>query len=130
MEQVIIEEAGWASRRHNKGSSNLLRIAQSSRHLILAFLATQGLHHLLRELVDHWVPDGTGELQEMGVEWAKLGQDIQVDGARVVLVKDTCLAIVDDQAGVTQRAIDGGGHGDNGEAQAIHFDRLAVFGIY
>ncbi len=127
-EEVVVEEAGRPGGRDDVGRANLFGEPQGAGKLVVALLAAQRVHHLLRVEVDHRVPDGAGELEEMGVVGAEVGQHIEIDRARVVLVEDAHLAIVHAEAGVAERAIGGGDGGGDHEAQAIDGDGHAVLG--
>ena len=69
----------------------------SARQLGYPLLVCEDFERLLRELVDHRVPDRPRKLEEQQVERPELEQLVRVGRATVVHVQQPCLAVVEQQ---------------------------------
>ena len=106
--QLGIQEARRAGRRDHPGRADLGDVLPAAVHLALALLGAERLLGAGRHVVDHRVPDRARVLQHVHVDLAEIGvQDVEIDGPGVVHVEADGLAVVDDQAGVADRAVGG-----------------------
>ncbi len=126
----VVEEAWRPGDREHPRRLEVVDVAERPVELpIPLLLAERGLGGL-RQLVDHRVPDRTGELQQVRVNVAELGEPGQVGRARVVLVEQPDAVVLDPQRRVADRPVGRGGERlDHHLEPAVELDHVVGRGL-
>ena len=123
-EKLVIEEAGGSRRGDHHTGRDDLHVASGTSELCGALLLCERLSRLRRHVVDHGVPDRTAELQQADVDRTLNQEPVGVCGAAVIEVQEALYAVVDEERGITNRAVRRGREGlyDDAEAAVAHWD--------
>ena len=117
-EELVIEEAGGSGRGDHHTGRDDLHVTSGAGELRGALLLCERLSGLRRHLVDHRVPDRTAELQEADVDGSLHEEAVRVGGAAVIEVQEALYAVIDEERGITNRAVCRGCEGLHDDAEA------------
>ncbi len=126
LEEVVVEEARRPGRGHDERRVEDLHVAERPRELRDPLLVAEDLLGVVGVVVDHRVPDGSGELEEQRIQRPVREEPVRLGRARVVHVQHADLAVVDDQRGVADRAVGRGDEGVDGEGQRSSLERHEI----
>src|SRR5687767_12925292 len=98
MIKVVVKETRRSRSWKNMRGGDLPCEGQSARLLVEPLFPSKGLLHLRWKSINHRVPDGPGELQEMRIKGAKGLDGRHIGRMRIVLIENARIPVVHDQA--------------------------------
>ena len=116
--QFGIQKTRRPGRGNHPGRIDLGDVLASAVHSALPFLGAERFLGARRHVVDHWIPDGSGVLQQMHIDMSELRrQHIQIHRPGVVHVEGRRRAVGHHQSRISDRSVRGCPQGDDHDVE-------------